>query len=163
MEDNIKQYVYIMIAAMLMAIILTVGSVLGTASRNLLSYVTQEKVHQRNIALYNKLYMYDNKIVRGTDVVEAMLRYARNYNFIIQIDSTEHKFIGDKYYKNGSLVSIPTGVDIWSQEYIINDVLNSKNITAEFNSYISEEKGKAIDFSSGYDFSNITTIEFVKK
>lgn len=115
MEDLIKKYIEITIDVILVSLILGVIIVLSVMSRSLMYDMVLQRETVKYIEEYNKFYMYDDKIVNGSDVVDAVVKYARYYSFEIVIGSQTYKIDLDEEKVKGS--------QIWTVDYLENVVL----------------------------------------
>lgn len=115
MEDLIKKYIEITIDVILVSLILGVIIVLSVMSKSLMSDMILQRETVKYIEEYNKFYMYDDKIVNGSDVVDAVVKYARYYSFEI--------VIGSKTYKIDLEEEKVKGSQIWTVDYLENVVL----------------------------------------
>lgn len=124
MDDQLKQSIGIAINMLLVAAILSVVIIFTDSSREMYRTAVNEKEYQKTIEAYNELYMYDNKIVSGADIPMAMIKYARMYNFEI-VSDTDIYALNDGVYTINSSVQPDSGDIIWTEEYIVNNILKN--------------------------------------
>lgn len=143
MEDLIKEYIKIIMDLLLASLLLTVIVIFNTMSHSVANdmELQREAVHQ--IEEYSKVYPYDNKEVVGSDIAEAVIKFARYYNFEIVIDGITYKIDSDTEKTLGS--------KIWTEEYIVNSVLQS-DVVSKFEATLIKD-----------NYGHISGIKFVKK
>ncbi len=140
MEEPIKEYITITAEILLVSILLALIAILGLASRNALRVVELENNSKAIMQEYRELNMYDNKIILGSDIPEVITKYIRYYSFEIQLNDTVYKISYDKEKSYGE--------QIWTVDYIINEILKD-DIYSRFKSIINKDK---YGFISGMTF-----------
>jgi len=140
MEEPIKEYITITAEILLVSILLALIAILGLASRNALRVVELENNSKAIMQEYRELNMYDNKIILGSDIPEVITKYIRYYSFEIQLNDTVYKISYDKEKSYGE--------QIWTADYIINEILKD-DIYSRFKSIINKDK---YGFISGMTF-----------
>lgn len=143
MDDLIKEYIKIIMDLLLVSLLLTVIVIFNTMSHSVANDMELQREAVNQIEEYSKVYPYDNKEVVGSDIAEAIIKFARYYNFEIVIDGINYKIDSDTEKTLGS--------KIWTEEYIVNSVLKSD--------VVSKFEATLIKDNYGY----ISGIKFVKK
>ena len=115
MDDTIKHYITIIVEVLLVATILSFVSILSIVSKNVSNTIAFESAAKQEIQEYKELYKYDDKNVKGSDIPKAVLNYIRYYEFEV--------VNGSEQYNINTTVENTMGEKIWTQEYIVNDVL----------------------------------------
>lgn len=143
MDDIIKEYIKIIMDLVLASLLLTVIVIFNTLSHSVANDMELQREAVQQIEEYNKVYPYDNKEVVGSDIIEAVVKFARYYNFEIVIGST--------IYKIDSNTEKALGSKIWTEEYIVNSVLQS-DVASKFQATLIKD-----------NYGYISGIKFVKK
>jgi len=129
----VKLCVDLIITASLIGIVASFAFVSYKGYGERLQHIASKKLIERKLELYD----YDNKIVNGYDIVDAIITNVRLYRFDIITKNGSYRISADNEYdKYGS----KSGLKVWSANYIREEVLGD-NIFSNFNSTLIRHDG----------------------
>ena len=118
MSDEVKESAYLAFEVLLGATILTFVVVLLFFGRAVHNNKVQGLSSTDNSKELVELYSYNNKTVKGSDIVEVINKYARVHRFEINISESD-KFVIDYSTEHDSIKNGGgEGQEIWSSEYV---------------------------------------------
>lgn len=126
MNREIGETIKIAIELMVTAILIGVIVVFSNLSEKTMEFVERDKSVQQLMQAHSELYHYNNKVVRGADVIDCILKYPRSYTFRVIIGSNTYVFNDQNEISSG------LGLDLWSAEYIENVVVPSQYTNMSF-------------------------------
>lgn len=134
-SESIKMAFEIALIAMVIAVIAAFGYLAHMGE----VIIDRDKMAKTYMEAASELYYYNDKIVKGSDVVDCIVTYPRTYKFEIVIGDTTYRF------DHATEIASDEGLNLWSIEYI-STIITSSDMNNSFTSkFIKNETGDVIE------------------
>lgn len=139
METTLREYIILCIEIMVAAVLIGIITVFSYFSNTAYKDYRYSKEVTNILEEYKNLHPYDNKIIKGVDVIDTIASMSREYGFKIILNETSEpiiisssqEFVYDEHgNKNGS--------KIWTLDYL--NSLIGESIKDNFKSSIQYNK-----------------------
>lgn len=139
MHREISESLKLGVEIALTAVIIAVVAAFGYMSHVGEIIVDRHDMAKTYMAAASELYYYNDKIVKGSDVVDCILTYPRTYVFEVVMGDTTYTFDHDTEVSSGE------GLNLWSIEYI-STVISGSDMNNSFTSkFIKNDTGDIIE------------------
>lgn len=133
-SESIKIAFEIALIAMVIAVVASFGYMAHVGE----VISDRDRMAENYMQAASELYYYNDKIVKGSDVVDCIVTYPRTYIFEVVIGDTTYRF------DHATEISSDEGLNLWSLDYI-GTIITSSDMGNSFTSkFIKNETGDVI-------------------
>lgn len=114
MREAIRISIELLVLAVVVYVVATFGMVSRMGINSIDRYNTSKQFMQDHLELFE----YNNKSVHGVDVVDALLKYARIYQFEVRIPTSVVNTYAVYRFNSQAEIDTGRGRELWSKSYI---------------------------------------------
>lgn len=139
MQREISEGVKLAFEIIMAAAIIGIVAMFGFIAHKSELIVENDRMTKVYMQGASQLYYYNNKVVKGSDVVDCIVTYPRTYIFKIVIGDTTYNF------DHATEIASGEGLNLWSLDYI-GTIIKATEMNNSFKSeFILNDTGDVIE------------------